>query len=215
MQISKIKASRINNRVNLVFSDNSYLPLFIDDIVSLSLKKGQDLDKETLSLIFEKSINYLSREYALRQIAISPKSQKSLSEKLQKFFIKTSKKYKLPHGFDFQPIKEGIIEEFKSRKFLNQDSFIEYFINKNKYKSVRQITSLLAQQGIRLDPQDVIKRIPNNDLSLIKKYLNKKKVNLEKLADFNYRQKLTAALYRRGFNLGDIKRLIDDYSKLK
>jgi SOS response regulatory protein OraA/RecX len=215
MQISKIKASRISNRINLIFSNNSYLPLFIDDFAKLSLTKGQQLDKETLDIIFQKSSTYLGREYALRQLTSSPKSEKLLSQKLNQFFFRSSKKFPFPDSFDFASINQNIIKELKSKNFLNQDDFISYFVNKNRHKSSRQILNLLFQQGIKIDPDFLNKNLPANDLQLIKKYLDKKKIDSKDLSDFKYKQKVIASLYRRGFNLNDISSAIDDHSNLK
>jgi len=214
LQILKAKTSRINNRINLVFSDNSYLPLFIDDYLKLSLNKGQDIDQETYNLIAQKSLMYLAREYALRQIAISPKSKKNLSQKLNIFLIRTVKKFNLK-DFSFKNIIEEIIGDLESRKLLNSDDFADYFIKKNSHKSSRQILNLLSQQGIKINPNQLKENMLNNDLDLIKKYLNKKKINPEDLSDFKYRQKIIARLYQQGFDLNDIRKIIDAYSKLK
>jgi len=214
IQISKAKTSRINNRINLVFSDNSYLPLFIDDYLKLSLTKGQDIDQETYNLIVQKSLTYLAREYTLRQIAISPKSKKNLSQKLNIFLIRTVKKFNLK-DFNFKSIIEDIIDQLESRGLLNQDDFINYFVKKNSHKSSRQILNLLSQQNIKLDPNQLKDKLINDDSDLIKKYLNKKKINPKDLSDFKYRQKITARLYQQGFDLNDIRSIIDAYSNLK
>ena len=79
LTLTDIKTSRIPNRVNLTFSDQSYLPFFIDDVVKLSLTKNQSISPEIFDKIVSASLFYLGKEYALRQVAISPKTQKIIS----------------------------------------------------------------------------------------------------------------------------------------
>lgn len=207
--LTNIKTSRVNNRVNLIFSDSSYLPFFIDDVFKLNLKKGQSINSKKLNLLKEKSFYYLGREYTLRQIAISPKTQKTLSQKLKIFFRKRNPSY------PSSKIIADIISELKSKKLINNDDFIYYFINKNRHRSKKEIIYRLGQQGIILDPQKLNKMIPDNDLILIQRFLNKKKINRKDMKNFNYRQKIIASLFRRGFKLENIRNVIDESFKLK
>lgn len=139
LSITNIKTSRIPNRVNLTFSDGSYLPFLIDDVVRLSLSKNQEFDSEKLAQIISSSLTYLGKEYALRQIAISPKTETILSQKLKIYFIKTTQKFKLFSQISSSSIIEKIIQEIKSRGFLNNSDFVTYFVNKNKSKSLNEI----------------------------------------------------------------------------
>lgn len=215
LQLSNIKVSRIQNRVNLIFSDGLYLPFFVDDVFKLSLKKGQEVDSEKIELLSNTSLKYLSREYALRQIANSPKNEKVLSQKLKLFLLKSKKKLNISTDFSVLPIIEDIIFELKSKDLLNESNFISYFIQRNHRKSQKQIIFLLSQQGIKVDPSLVVKLLPKNDLMLIKNFLEKKRINSDFLADFNNRQKTIAKLFNRGFHISDIKSVIDDYLNLK
>lgn len=215
LQLSNIKASRITNRVNLIFSDGSYLPLFIDDVVKLSLHKGQEIDQKLYEIITNISLLYLGREYALRQIAISPKTEKNLKLKLKLFFQKIRKKFNLITSDSISIIIDQIITNLNSKNLLNQESFVSYFINKNRHKSKTQILYLLSQQGIEINPEITNRFTLDDDQKLIEKYLNKKRVSADLLKDFNYRQKIMASLFRRGFKLSDIKAVIDGLSNLK
>jgi len=214
LQLSNIKASRVNNRVNLIFSDNSYLPFFIDDIFKLSLKKGQDIDPDKHREIKETSLLYLGKEYALNQIALSPKSEKKLILKLKLFFHKKHQKYNLDKSLTDSIINQ-IISYIKSKSLLDETSFVSFFINKNRQKSQSQILFLLTHEGITITPQ--IKELlkDQDDIPLIEKFLEKKKINASLLADFNFKQKIIASLFRRGFTLSDIHSVIDARLKLK
>ena len=209
MKLNNIKISRIPNRVNLVFSDQSYLPFFIDDVVKLSLIKNQEIDSEKLNIIINACLKYLGKEYALRQIAFSPKTEKILSQKLKQFFFRTSQKFKLLSQFSTSSVIDEIIFELSDRNLFNQSDFTSYFINKNKSKSKSQIKFLLNQQGIDFDSSVL------NDKQAIQKILSKKKVTTQFLSDFKLKSKLFASLFRRGFQLSDIKEAIDDFIQLK
>jgi len=213
--ITNIKTSRIPNRVNLVFSDQSYLPFLIDDVIKLSLTKNSPIDQSKLDLILNASLKYLGIEYALRQIAISPKTEKILTFKLKQFFKKTTQKFKLFSGYSYLATVEGIVSELNSKNLLNPANFVFYFINKNKSKSKSQIKFLLARQGIDISQFNLDQTLPDNDLSAITKFLSKKKITSKDIANFNAKSKIYASLFRRGFQMSDIKAAIDDYLKLK
>jgi SOS response regulatory protein OraA/RecX len=210
--LTNIKTSRIPNRVNLIFSDDSYLPFFIDDVVKLSLQKNQTLDDEKFSQIISAALFYLGREYALRQVAISPKTQKIISQKLKLFFLKTSRRYKHFTGFKSDQTISTIINELNSRNFLNQDDFVKSFIAKNHRKSANQIKFLLSQKGVDVSN---LKLEKTNDIDSIKQILSKKRINQEILSNFQAKNKLYASLFRQGFDISDIKAAIDDYLSLQ
>jgi len=149
MKIQRLKPSRIKNRINVVFDDGSYLPLFIDDVVKNSLKVGEDCDFGKLK---DLSINYLARQYALRQIAMSPKVEAILRRKLRQKFR------------DYNP--DDLIDSLKP--YLDEKKFVEYFVAKNKKKSNREIEFRLKMLKINYHPQQA-------DQEKIEKILQKKK----------------------------------------
>ncbi len=212
LSLVNIKTSRIKNRVNLVFSDKNYLPFFIDDVVRLSLVKHQELSPEFLDQIKTLSLLYLGKEYALRQIAISPKTEKILFQKLKIFFYKKTQKIKLLSSIPTDSISNQIITELKDKKLLNQSDFIDYFIKKNKSKSVVEIKFLLNQKGVDTSSLNIS---PDNENQSIKKILSKKNINRNLLSDYSYKNKLYASLFRRGFSISTIKTAIDEYLSLQ
>jgi SOS response regulatory protein OraA/RecX len=212
MQIITIKASKTPNQVWLTFSDHSYLPFFIDDVVRLALVKNQEIDESKITLIVKTSLSYLGREYALRQIAISPKTEKILFQKLKTFFYKKTQKFKLLLSTPSDLVINQIIGDLKEKKFLNQESFIDYFIKKNKYKSIAEIKYLLNQQGIDTTSLNLSS---DNENQSIKKILSKKHLTQELFSDFSYKNKLYSSLFRKGFSVSSIKTAIDEYLSLQ
>jgi SOS response regulatory protein OraA/RecX len=213
LTLTNIKASRIPNRVNLVFSDGSYLPFLIDDSVKLSLKKNQPVDDNLLNKIITASLTYLGTDYSLRQIALSPKTEKILTHKLKLYFSRLKHKFTLFSSVSVLPIITDIISQLQSQQLLNPQDFINSFVNKNKSKSVAEIKFLLRQKGI--DVKDLTNFQSKNDLDAIKTILAKKKLTPDILIDFKQKQRLYASLFRRGFQLSDINAAIDDFLSLK
>lgn len=210
--LTSIKSSRIRNRVNLVFSDHSYLPLLVDDVIKLSLHKNDLITNEKLPQIIQSSLFYLGHEYALRQIAISPKTEKILSQKLKIYFFKISQKYQYFSNFKFDSVISQIIDDLNFKNLLNPADFIKSFMTKNRHKSANQIKFLLTQKGINTSDLILDK---SNDIDSIKRILTKKKITSDFLKDFKSKNKLYASLFRQGFSLSDIKAAIDDYLALQ
>lgn len=212
LTITNIKASRIPNRVNLSFSDGSYVPFLIDDVVKLFLQKNQQIDETKLNQIISASLLYLGQEYALRQVAISAKTQKIISQKLKLFFIRIAQKYKHFSGFKFDLIILSIVDNLNSKNLLNQTDFVKSFLAKNHYKSANQIKFLLSQKGV---DTSFLKLDKTNDINSINRILAKKKITRQVLNDFKAKNKLYASLFRQGFEISDIKAAIDDYLSLQ
>lgn len=212
MQITSIKASKTPNQVWLTFSDHSFIPFFIDDVVKLSLIKNQDIDDSKLELITKTALQFKGREFALRQIAISPKTEKIISQKLNLYFRKMILRYKLNlNNLNLKEISQEIIDYLKSKKLFNQADFVRYFVKKNSKKSRQQIIYMLQQLGIDQTSLSSIKLSQESDLDKIKIILDKKNLDKSKLSDYNEKNKLKASLFRRGFNISDINSAIDDW----
>lgn len=212
LSIVNIKTSRIKNRVNLVFSDKNYLPLFVDDVIRLSLVKNQKLTSEILDQIKSLSLLYLGKEYALRQIAISPKTEKILIQKLKIYFIKITQKYKLLSSTPNELIFNQIIIQLKERQLLDQTNFVDYFIKKNRHKSAVEIKYLLRQHGVDTSSINIPR---DNENESIKKILSKKNINREILTNYKQKSKLYASLFHKGFSVSSIKAAIDEYLSLQ
>ncbi|MFZ2153482.1 MAG: RecX family transcriptional regulator [Microgenomates group bacterium] len=208
MQILQISPSRKPQQVWLKFSDDSLLPLRVDDVVSLKLKKFIDITPEFYHTILLASGNYLLIEYCLRQLAISPKTQKILVQKLKIYVQRLVYKYKFKQDLLNQLI-DPTINKIISLELLNDQNYIAYIQRKFSKKSQYEIQIILSQQGIHttlpIDPRQEINKIKN---LIIKKY---SKTNL---SDYNEKNKLINSLYRRGFAGDYIKIAIDETQKV-
>lgn len=207
--ILSINSSRFPTRVYLKFSDDSYLPFFIDDVFLLKLKKDQSIDDEKFDSILRSSIFYLLKESALRQISYSPKSRVSLQKKLSVLLKKNLIKYKIPFKNEFREIINEVISKLADQGLLKDDDFVKYFIKKNQKKSRQEIEYLLKMEGFSNIS------FKSDDKEKIKKIFIKKNYKKEDFSDFSKKNKIMSSLYRKGFSLSDIKATIDDFLNLK
>jgi len=207
MQILSIKTSRFPNRAYIKFSDGLLLPLFIDDLIKLSLHSGKEIEEEELIIIINSSLSYLLRDYSLRQIGIAPRSEKSLTQKLKKYINGRIYKYNIPqNNLNLNELINQCIDKLKEQSLIKDQEYIDFFIKKNHRKSKKEIIYLLQKEGLKIESSD----LEDSDISKIRKLLIKKKADHQNLLDFKYKNKIMSFLYRKGFSLEDINNVIDE-----
>lgn len=201
-----LPSHRTKNRVWLIFSDSLKLPFFIDDLVLLGLKKNLEINDELFERIKAKSLYYLLYNYSLNQIALSPKISQSLSPKVKQKLYFYLRKYKLIGDYSY--LVEEIIEKLLSQNLLNEDSFADYLLRKNKKRSRQYLSRLFFLYHLHL-PSD----FSGNDIQNIKDLLSKKKYLSTNLLENSTKTKLITSLIRKGFAYNDIKIAIDEIVK--
>lgn len=206
MQILAINHSLQPQKIWLKFDDNRILPLKIDDLVVLGIKKYTDIDNEFFKKIQLFSANFVMTEYALRQIAISPKTLKLLRQKLQIYSHRLIQKYQFSSQLLSSAI-EKVIEYINSKGLIDDTKFIEYYLRRHPKMSQMQIKYNLQNLGI-------VYINHSSDKDKIIQILSKKVGNKD-LTDFNTKNKLISALYRKGFAIGDVRTAIDEYLSIR
>ena len=199
MIIQNLKVSRSPNIIWLTFDTGNYLAMPTDDIYKYSLKKGDSIDDQKLKLLYTLSFTYLLREYALRQIALSAKSEKIIKQKLKIKYLYLHRKYQPPQ-LNVNEIIDGIVAKLNSNGLLDETSYIESLLRRKGSKSSGYLKSLLISQGINPQKYEHLLN-SSNDISKITKLLPKLGTD----------QKAILKLIRRGFSLNSIKKAIDDY----
>lgn len=210
MQIITISPSRQSQQqVWLKFDDGSLLPFKVDDVVRLKLSKFSDITPELHQSILIASANYLLLEYSLRQIAISPKTRKSLTQKLRVYCQKLKYKYNLPTEL-VTPLIDPVVQRIADDGLLDNESYVEHIIRKYPRKSSAELVYLLRQQGINYSPS------PSSRTEIEKiKNLIVKKYRTYNLADYNVKNKLIGNLCRKGFPIEFIKTAIDETTEVR
>lgn len=213
-KILAIKTSRVPNRVYVSFSDGNFLPLFIDDLVLLRIKKDQEIENEMFEKMVHSSLFYLLYESALRQISYSPKNKIALKNKLSLFLKKNILKYKIGFDSKYNGIIDEVVLKVMDQGLLIDDDFLKFFIAKNSKKSNQELIFLLKRQGF--SESKIKDFLPSeNEIEKIKKILVKKNFSKAYLSGFKEKNKIISSLYRKGFSLDDIKAAIDCLSDFR
>lgn len=202
MIIKSIKASRIPNRAIIYFETGAFLPVSIDDVYTLHLTKGLDVDLVDISL------KYLLYNYSLFQLSLSPKLSRDLINKLKTKALYYSKKYQVASQ-NLPEIINQIISDLELRNLLSEKDYVESVIHRFSKKPIRYLVQLLHSKGV--DTSQYQDLFIKDDLSLLQKILISKKYQNIKTADFKTKRKLIASLIRKGFAYDDIKSSIDYY----
>ncbi len=210
LKIVSIRSKLNSSRVNLELSDGRIFVLLADEIYILKIHKGDDVDPLFFNKILNSTITLLIRDYALRQVSISPKNRFILLPKLKLQVKKIVNKYSLPTDFDYQSVIDNIIKQLEEKKYLSDSDLGNYLVRRNIKKSSIYIKNILSRAG--LNPADFSSILPDNtnQIEEIKRQINKKIKSLSDLKDRNIKQKIIASIFRKGFSLTNINRSIDE-----
>ncbi len=209
-KIVSIKLSpRFPSKALLSFSDRSTLPLDLKNLNQFNLKVDQEISPVLFSGLCLLSFTPLLQNYALRQIAISAKSQKEITLKLTRFLGRLVQKHQVINFTKSDLLISQTIAFLNQKKFLQPTDFVDAVIRKHPFKSASYLRRLLIHHQIDpnlLPPQAVS---PDCQKQIIKNII-KKKYQKYNLSDFKQKNKVISALCRRAFSYSDIKLAIDD-----
>jgi len=205
MILQKIKRSKSPEKIYLLFAGGNLLPLKLDDFVLTKVKIGTEIDHSLYSRLSALSLHYLLLNYALRQVAISPKIETILHPKLNRqtnIYL---------HKFSYSPIDTSkiindVLAFLNQKNLLDHAAFAGYIIRRHQSKSQNYLRQLFFHH--HLDPS----LLPSvtDDLSKIKKLIVKKLKTSPKAMDFKTKNRLIGFLSRKGFAYNDIKTVIDE-----
>jgi len=189
-----LKAQRGKGRkIHILLDDEYTVTTDIDYWAEICVADGTDISEEEWNEIFEK-INYRKAfnkcaDYLSRR----SHSVKELKQKLIKTVDAAS--------------ADRAIEKFIEMGYLDDEKFaFEYaeYLLKFKNYSDRRIKQELYQKGIDSDIiYNVLENLETDNIGAIIKIINKNYIN--KLNTEGGKEKVIAALMRRGFSYGDIK----------
>lgn len=197
MKITKIEPKRYQKSIFCVFVDNLFWADVLDEsIIKLGIQTQKEFEQTALQALFEQTRLPLAMHYAskfvLRRGLVT---QKELDNFLDK------------HGFSSQ-IRQCVTKRMKEYRYINDQDFAKRFVERNLQKGKHFFRFALKQKGI--DEQIInhtLSQLPNQQeiiFNLAKKYLKNKDI-----ADFKVRQKCFAHLANKGFEIDDIKLVIE------
>lgn len=203
MQLLQIKKSQSSDKVWLTFDDGSFIPFKMDDIVVHKIKTGIIDNYEFLC---ELSLKFILNNYALHQIAISPKIGAILVPKLKNQVYYYINKYNLIVS-NSDSIITDTINYLDEKGWLDKTAYAKFLVKKFSKKSKRYLEQLFS--FYHLDKTLLL----NNDKDNLKNLLLKKISKLPNPLDFKTKSKLMQSMVQKGFAYSDIKSVIDEITK--
>ncbi|PIU73245.1 hypothetical protein COS78_03395 [Candidatus Shapirobacteria bacterium CG06_land_8_20_14_3_00_40_12] len=209
MILQQIRPSKSSEKIYLLFDNGNILPLKLDDYVLEKLKSGQVITDSLFDRLSTLSLTYLLKNYALRQIAVSPKIETVLRPKLNRQIDIYFHKFSFA-PIDTQPIITDLIDYLNQKKLLDPTAFASYLINRNPSKSLHYLHQLFSHYHLDLSLLISL----TDDLNKIKKLIIIKTKSISKPMDFKTKTRLIGFLTRKGFAYSDIKTAIDEIVKV-
>ena len=198
--ITKIEAQkRSKDRVNIYVDEEYFMAVYAELVYTHSLKKGMEIDKDSLESLLHDEIYMKAKNKALSILSKSDQSEKKLREKLL-------------NDYD-ENIVEEVIEFLKGYKLINDNLLAEKIVHDNMNLSKfgkNKIKQNLYNKGISAsDIQDAISQIDPDEEYENAKYLAEKRLKRLKGEDKNkINQKIYQHLAYKGFNYDIIKRVL-------
>lgn len=198
--ITKIEAQkRSKDRVNIYVDEEYFMAVYAELVYTHSLKKGMEIDKESLKSLLHDEMYMKAKNKALSVLSKSDQSEKKLREKLLNDYDKN--------------IVEEVIEFLKGYKLINDNLLAEKIVHDNMNLSKfgkNKIKQNLYNKGIAAsDIQDAISQIDPDEEYENAKYLAEKRLKRLKGEDKNkINQKIYQHLAYKGFNYDIIKRVL-------
>lgn len=198
--ITKIEVQkRSKDRVNIYVDEEYFMAVYAELVYTHSLKKGMEIDKESLESLLHDEMYMKAKNKALSVLSKSDQSEKKLREKLL-------------NDYD-ENIVEEVIEFLKGYKLINDNLLAEKIVHDNMNLSKfgkNKIKQNLYNKGIAAsDIQDAISQIDPDEEYENAKYLAEKRLKRLKGEDKNkINQKIYQHLAYKGFNYDIIKRVL-------
>ena len=192
MKLTQIKQQvKAQDRVS-IFLDGKYsFSLTLDQLLNEKLKKGDELDEQKIDELKKLSDEGKLRSRALEWLMGRPHSTREFRDYL----------YRKKADKD---LIEQLVEEFQTKKYLNDEYFAKWFAEGRlrKNKSTRAIRLELMSKGISpVTINSIVTELETGDEDALKALVNK----LRTRPRYQDEQKLKAYLVSKGFRYDDIK----------
>lgn len=201
-KITKIEEQKNKDRVNIYVDDEFFVGVYADLVYTLRLKKGNDIDKESIQKIIDDEMYLKAKNKALSILSRSSQSQKNIVYKLSK------------NEFDEKTI-DRVLDFLKEYKFIDDKilakNMVKDKVNINKYGK-NKIKQALYSKGI---DSSTINTTLECEISEEKEfenalYLGNKKYDKIKNEDKNkIYKKLSSHLTYKGFGYDIVRKVIN------
>lgn len=174
--------------------------LYRGELSACHVKEGERIPEEDLQEILSEILPKRAKLRSMNLLKSRTYTEHQLREKLKQ-------------GFYPEPVIDEAVEYVKSFHYIDDRRYVkDYIVYYSESRSRGRIVQDLIKKGIR---RELINDVYDGDLeeelpeesALIEKWIRKKGYDREN-ADYKERQKMGAFLYRKGFSMDQIEKLI-------
>lgn len=201
--ITDIKPQKNKNRFNIYLDGQFAFGLPAETLVKAGLKIDQEISEEKIEKLIKEDDFVKVHNRVLKFLSFRPRSEKELQDWFKKKNV----------GEETQKL---VYQKLKHLGYLNDEEFAKWWIEQRttfRPSGARLIALELHQKGVS---KDLIVKLLDGDitkdteLEMAKRVVEKKLKTLGHLPPGEIKQKLTAALARRGFSWETIKKVLVD-----
>ena len=202
--ITKLKQGVKNeNRVNVFVNESYAFSLDIAQVVDLKLKVGQELSEEKLLELKKASEFGKLYQRTLEWVMLRPRSERETFDYLRR-------KLKMSSSEDILKLSEHIIERLRTKGYLNDKKFAEWFVeNRNVKKGIsrKRLEMELFKKGVSREMiEQVMTESGRDEKEEVLKIIAKKRAKYDD-------EKLIQYLCRQGFSYELVRGLVLNYEK--
>jgi len=205
MQIVELR-ELTKSRVMIQTDQNGVFVLYKKELIEYEIRQDQDLSEESYSKIITELLPRRAKLRCMNLLKSRDYTEKQIRDKLNR-------------GFYPETVIEEAVSYIKSYKYIDDYRYARAYIGfQSGSKSRKQIENELCKRGIsKSDLEHAYEDACEEDKlmteeKLIEKLLCKKKYD-KNTASFEEKQKMTAFLYRKGFSLEKIRRILQNDSE--
>lgn len=192
INISKIdkKRSKIEFDSGIIFA------LYNGEIYKLEIKEGITLDEAFYAAKIVPILKSRIKERTIHILKSRDRTEKELRDKLRE-------------GFYPEEIIDYVIDWAKSHRYIDDERYVEFYIESNvSKKSKNRMLHELRQKGISKEYlEDIFEEYEIDEKEQIKKFLEKKNIDVENL-DFKAKGKILNQLLGKGYSYENIMRCL-------
>lgn len=193
-KVTAIKQQRTDpNRVSVFIEGTYAFSLNLDQLLESKLKKGEVISADSQQYYEELSTEGKLKQRALEWILMRPHSTKEFRDYIYRKKIEPD-------------LGSAWVDEFTSKKYLNDEYFAEWFaqMRSRKSKSSLEIVNELVAKGIARElAQEKVKLFVDERESL-----QRLVGRLRNKTAYKDEQKLKAYLFRKGFSSDEIREVL-------
>lgn len=199
--ITKIEAQKKNtDRVNIYINDEFFMSVFTELVYTFNLKKGMEIDKDSLKSLLDDDMYIKAKNKALNILSKADQSEKKIREKLSSDFEDST--------------IDKVLTFLKDNKFIDDNLLAQKIVNTNVNLNKcgkNKIKQNLYNKGIDLESiSEAISNIDSDTEFENAMYLAKKRYDRIKNDDKRkIYQKLSQHLAYKGFSYDIIKSVLN------